>query len=397
MRRQRLLFVSYGHEILNLASTIQNHRLIEALNKKYDLTILARTHSREIQPFRVRTPDLSFIDRLIIKLVPSLLSVFSVDRLVWARKCFSVIKQSLSDFDVVIIPYEPYTVRSLQMRIKKTCNVKIVTVLYDPYFDNIFFPQTRLGKFLRAKIEKSIVEMSDCVIVNSPRMYNTFLNRYKNAYVEWQPFCGKDSVSDTLSVNNEKFTIVHAGNIGMKRNLDNLNNTITILKQRLPNLAGKLNVLLYGTYCEGYDKIIKDNNNDVVIFKGRVSSNEIDKILSQADALLLIDPMDENNYSYPSKLCEYFQYRKLIIGFAGKGTPSYIALKETNNIVHSYGEDSLMAEDIIKIIENDANATTPIEYCEQFIPDNVVKIMTTTISKLKCSNKGGHFSNNDRN
>lgn len=381
---ERILYVSYGHESLKVASSIQNHRLITALSSYYDIDILLRTKQKNNSIFSVESKDFSLLDRILYKLFPFLESVFSFDRLIWSYKAYQSIKDHLSHYSLVIIPYEPYTTRTLQKLIKKHSDTKVLTVLYDPYLDNIFFSQSGIGVFLRQSIERQIVEMSDSVVVNHNRMYVTFLERYPNASISMIPFCGKRVVlnNDNNREERTKFLIVHIGNIFGQRRIDYLNQTITELKYKKEKLSDSLEVHLYGSYCEGYEKVIEDHNDDVIIHKGYLAQENTDKVLAEADALLLIDPMDEKNYSYPSKLCEYFQYRKVIVAFSGKGTPSYNALKETNNIVHSKNEISEMVNDIQQLIDNGANIRTPQIYSTQFYPENIAKKYVELISSI---------------
>ena len=378
----RILFISYGHEKMNLASTIQNHRLSKALAEWNEVTILSRSFKKEHKPFSIWSPDVFIFDRILYKALPFLSSVFSFDRLLWSKKAFRLIENQLPSFDCVIIPYEPYTVRSLQKKIRRCCSsLKIVSLLYDPYYDNIFFSSSRVGKKFRWNIERGIVYNSDYVVVNSPRMYKVFLQRYPMSNVKWLPFCGKEKVDNSLKQRNEPFIMVHAGNLFGKRTIDCLNHTVTFMKRDCQLLAEKLRIYLYGSICQGYEKVVDDGNDDVIIKKSAVSQTEIESVLADADALLIIDPMDESNFSYPSKLCEYFQYKKIIIGFSGKGTPSYEALKETNNIVHSTGEEEMMAKDLLSILEKGAVNEMPDGYDKQFYPVNVAKKLINIIQQ----------------
>lgn len=371
--RRKALFVSYGHENLKVASSVQSHRLTSALRRFYDIDILYRSSSKNDNGVKVASPDLFLIDRILLKIFPFLGSVFSVDRMIWSLKAFMAVKKDLKKYSFIIIPYEPYTTRLFQMLCRKNCDTKIVTVLYDPYYDNIFFSQSKIGKKLRKGIENKIVSNSDCVVVNNNRMYETFCKRYIGKSIYMIPLCGKEDITLTANSTNDKLNIVFAGNIFGERKIDSLNYTISLLKKQIENLSQKMEISIYGNVFVGFDKIKEDGNDDVIIYRGFIPASEVDFVLSRADALLLLDPLNKDNYSYPSKLCEYFQYKKVIIAFSGEGTPSFCALKETNNIVHKEGEEQKMADEIRQLIISGCHNRTPDNYLLQFYPDNIAK------------------------
>ena len=84
--------------------------------------------------------------------------------------------------------------------------------------------------------------------------------------------------------------------------------------------------------------------------------DEFKSIMREADGLILIDPMDELNTCFPSKLCEYYQYRKPIWGFAGKGTPSYLSLTNTGNIVGDTSELEKMVNSLELFLDASDNS-----------------------------------------
>lgn len=91
----KVLFVSYNHSKLNVADSVQNHRLITALKEYYDIELIKRACSRGNDG--IWTPNLYWIDRVLYKIFPFLISIFSIDAYIWSKKAFNSIKDRLAE------------------------------------------------------------------------------------------------------------------------------------------------------------------------------------------------------------------------------------------------------------------------------------------------------------
>ena len=370
---KKILFVSYNHAKPNVADSVQNHRLIGALKDYYDIDILQRAQKRGDEG--VWSPDLYLIDRIIYKLLPFLISVFSIDTYVWCKIARKTIKKSIGKYLCVIMVYEPYTTRFLQYKLYEKCSLKVLSVLYDPYYDNIFFSGLFVGKKIRAKVEKRIVETSDAVVVNN-----------ENKKIFKADFCGFDESCIPESLHNHQSslkTIVHCGNVFGERRIDEINEVVSKLKQRIENLLLKLQILFVGTYCVNYEKVVGSNNQDVIKHIGAKYEDELSTILSKADGLLLIDPLNDNNCCLPSKLSEYYQYGKPIFAISAKGTPSYESLKESGQMVCDGENLELMVDDLDGFVNsNDYTVSLDPAIGQKYAPQTIAKEYSRIINSL---------------
>ena len=143
----------------------------------------------------------------------------------------------------------------------------------------------------------------------------------------------------------------------------------------MSRVTDHLHIAFYGTYCVGYEKVIEAGNDDVITHSSPLYGSDLQKVINNADGLLLIDPMDERNTCIPSKLCEYYQFKKPIFGFSAKGTPSYESLKESGNIVCDESEIDIMVESLMAFSSCSLNFVSPKKkfYDEQFYPAEVAK------------------------
>lgn len=350
----KVLFVSYNHGYPNVADSVQNHRLIPALSRYYEIDILQRQVKGANEG--VWSPNLYLVDRVLYKLFPFLFSIFSLDRWLWCRMAYNSLKKSLDKYQYIVMVYEPYTTRFLHYSFFKSRNeLEIISLLYDPYVDNVFFNKKKLAITLRRKIEKKIIEQSDRIIVYNNKHFRFFKERYPNAKVYNLAFCGLQSIpSDFFDEHNfsKPLSLIHVGNIYGERKIDYINQVVTILKKSMPSLSKAFHIVIMGTYCVGYEKVIDAGNDDVIIHSAPLYGSDLLKSIKKADGLLLIDPMDVGNTCFPSKLCEYYQYKKPIFGFSAKGTPSYESLKESGHVVCDEKELSVMVKSISSFIDN---------------------------------------------
>lgn len=338
----------------NVADSVQNHRLIPALSKYFEIDIIQRQVKGSNEG--VWSPNLYLADRVLYKIFPFLFSIFSLDRWLWCRIAYSSLKKSLDKYQYIVMVYEPYTTRFLHYRIIKSRNdSKIISLLYDPYVDNIFFSKKNVAVNMRRKIEMEIVKQSDRIIVYNNKHFRIFKERYPNARVYNLVFCGLPSLpSDFFDKQNtsKPLSLIHVGNIYGERKIDYINQVVTVLKQSKPSLSEDFHIIIMGTYCVGYEKVIEAGNEDVIIHSAPLYGYELLKSIKKSDGLLLIDPMDIGNTCFPSKLCEYYQYKKPIFGFSAKGTPSYESLKESEHVVCDENELSVMVKSINSFIDN---------------------------------------------
>lgn len=387
---KKILFVSYNHSDPKVADSVQNHRLIPALSKYYDVDIVQRCKKRN--GVGIWSPNLYIIDRIIYKIFPFLISVFSLDRWFWCKIAFRHMKNALSKYGAVIIVYEPYTIRFLHYSLKQTNNnIKLISILYDPYVDNLFFSQSRQGLRLRGSIEKKIVTTSDLVVVNSKMLLETIQTRYDNCRISYVPFCASTlSYEKDCSRNkfaDDKLHIVHAGNIHGKRHLKELNEIVSQVKALYKGgpLADKLQINMFGFCPEDEKRLIKQcGNNDVVVFNGFVNPNDLYSYEVNSDALLLINPTEGDNYSYPSKLCEYFQLNKIILSIGSANSACNSDLQMAGHIVSKGDDFKEITYAILSMISEKEAIETRIDNCfyVKFLPDNVAQNYFILIESL---------------
>lgn len=385
----RILFVSYNHAKQNVADSVQNHRLIGALKDYYDIDILQRASRWGNEG--VWSPNIYLLDRVVYKLMPCLVSVFSFDAYLWSAIAYRKERVRLPKYDAVVMVYGPYQTRFFQYKAWKNNHSKIISLLYDPFYDNIFMNQGKIGRWLREKIEKKIVRESATIVVNNKKLLNIFKERYDCANVCLVNLCGREDIQSFIPEQAKTDRdaspkiLIHCGNVYGERRIDELNEVITQLRKRREYLASELKIIVLGTYCVGYEKVEKSGNQDIITRHDPLYGDELVSCMRRADGYVLIDPMDAGNTCFPSKLCEYYQYEKPIFGFAAKGTPSYDSLIEAGHTVIDSNEIGTMVEALSSFIIGNASNIREIDmsFGAQFNPATVAKELDKIICNIR--------------
>lgn len=353
---KRILFLSYNHQG-KVADAIQNSRLIEGLERYYDIDIVRRGEATNTNGRikSISSINLSIIDRILYKIFPYLFPVFSLDRYIWMLKMYHNLKNQIKDYDYIILTFEPFSISKIIQKIKKrfSCS-KIFVILYDPLSDNLFFSNTKIARRLQRNLEKEIIYNADKIFVNNRKILDALNQRYSTEQNKLKliPLCGASQnmileaskkVVNCHLFSNE-YLIVHSGNIHGKRSLMLLNQSVSYLKNLIPQLSQKLRIIILGTCSKKELLSIKTSNNeDVIIFIKFITQEDTFSYIHRCNSLLLIDPLEPGNYSFPSKICEYVQFEKPIIGIASQDAPSAEFLKSIGYPIFNKGQSKELA------------------------------------------------------
>lgn len=337
----RILFVSYHHDISNLADSIQNHRLLRYWAAEQSIDVLHRSFSfnnKKRSGLGVWSPNLSFVDKCLFHVFPFLRPVFSFDLYLWSLVAFMTLLFRRVKYDMLVVTYEPYSIYPFSKMLRLFSGVKVLSICYDPLADNLFFHQSKIGRGLRLKLENKIICNSDIIVVNNDIVKELLCKRYDSCNIVMINLCGEDiNLKDNLKGEgnlNTKYRLVHCGNIHGMRNLHCVNEMVNSLKDRIKNLNELLDIVFYGM-CPSEEKemICQSGNEDIIHFENPVLPADIPLVINNATALLLIDPLEDGNYSFPSKVCEYIQSGKDILAFSNKKSPSGLVLTNAGYLV----------------------------------------------------------------
>lgn len=378
MKKVLIISPTYGN--IKLADATQNKRLFSSLSNLYDLTIITKHKVFEDDKLIICLDaiNLNFFDRILWKIFPSLIQVFSFTEAIWLLKCYKYLIKN-HDYNYLLCTYQPNYAFILVPKIRKYFS-KIISLFYDPCAPNLFLSQSNLALKLRSNIEKRIASFSDIMALNNEMYFKYCYEKYSHmTSVVSLPMCIPDNKDENKYNNNEssihkdgKVHIVFAGNIYGKRKLDPLIETISNLNEGL-NLKNLLSIDFYGSCVkEEKNKVIKSKAFNIINFYSYLSYEELIIKYQAANAFLLIEPIEGNNYSFPSKVLEYISYDKPIFIYASKNNAvrqlsceEYIYIADNNSLItiESGIRKLILCSDEIKIKRN----------IEKFLPINVAE------------------------
>ena len=393
----KILFISYSWNLADRAGGIQSKRLYSGLERYFDVQVICRDFNtaeddEEKKIMKVKSLNLFFFDRLFLFVFRFLRNILSIDQYVWCYTAYKKIKKENVSFDYIVTVHAPFTVRFLGFLLKKKYAKPLITFLFDPYSDNIYFQTNRLSVFLRRKVERKIVLKSDYLIFNNDIVYKLFSERYKQNvsrffvlplccdYNSWKKL---SSFSLSKESRNDKTTLIHAGMIHGKRNLTGLNEIVRSLKELDSKLSNTFQILLYGKLrqCD-MDEIIKYGNDDVILIKGFITPEELLKEMQKTDGFIVIDAMNEDNICFPSKICDYFLFNKLIIGLTPQRSVTRDILNKSGHISCDESEYKQTAEFIYNYYkkENKTDWVIDRDFYKNFLPENIAKSLLAVIN-----------------
>lgn len=399
MENKKLLYISYYFEYNSNPNGIQSERLLSELKNYYDITVVYRTRtkhskqtlndfsaSKDFDLFPVYSKDLSIWDRRINRYIISICDFLSLDIIIW---CFTfLMKFRRRDHNIIMISSNPFTVQIIGLLLKIRHKYTYISQFFDPLVDNYFSKLSRIALLIRKQYEYLIIKKSDFVFANNTMQYDRYIERYGRKLadkIHIIPFCTDVTLLDKINSNyrreinkNGKTILTHAGNLYGERNLDLLIVALNLLKKREVNLSDKLSVELIGGYeYKEFIKVKTNNLENVISFIPSLPFSEIYKYLQTSDGLILIDPDIEANIYFPSKLCEYLIYNKIIFGIIPHKSACRETLINTGNLIFHKEDGEFLANSISKLMHNADfyhDKTNP-DYWEFFHPKRISKII----------------------
>lgn len=409
--KNRMLYVAYYYEDEISPLGIQSKRLINALKEIFDLTVVYRSKNSSIldkssclndgiRLLPVFSKDLSKWDKRFSRYVISINDFFSFDLLVWSMVAFKGVKTQ--NYDHILIASNPFTVQVIGILLRyRNKKIKYVSQFFDPLVENFFSKLSKTAQYLRSKFEHLIVKNSDFVIVNNELQMNKCIQRYSSKLGNkffLVPFCTDSKILDIVSdhINydntegnsiNRKLLITHTGSIYGYRNLNLLINALKFLNEKIENLEDVLEVRLIGHCIEDeYNNVKKANLMNIVSFIPPMSQLLAYRYLVESDALLLIDPDVEESVFFPSKLCEYFAFNKIILGLVPEKSPSKFELEKAGHLVFNKKNHIDLANTISLLLSNKFFYQEYInkDYWKFFLPSRVAVLVSNILANEYC-------------
>jgi hypothetical protein len=219
----------------------------------------------------------------------------------------------------------------------KSLNVPWIAELQDPI---VFkdWARSKTALKINSKLERFILGNASAVIFLTEGAKQRAVQRTgadpSKAHVIY-PGASIDDRTQMAGIKGDFCRFAHFGSLGGTRNPGVFLDALEIVFDQDPELIGTVRFDLYGTMDSISDKLIAGfKYREVITDFGKVSRQEALNAMRKSDVLLLIQNLDDMSYeTIPSKVYEYMQINKPILGLVHKNPQLEQMLLELGHLV----------------------------------------------------------------
>jgi len=243
--------------------------------------------------------------------------------------------------DAILSDGPPHTNTRIATLLKKELAKQNIDVPWlcdfqDPWTTVDYFKDLPLSKFgynQHKKMEQEAFETCDAFTTVSPSWANDLESiGAPNPQVIYYGY-DEDDFAQIDNIENETYTIVHAGMLSKDRIPHQFFESIKQLQNEFPHLEKLLQIHLYGTVdIEAVEFLQHLQIEHIVQIKGNIERKEIIQTICNADELLLlINKASNAKGRIPAKLFEYLATEKPILCFGDTTSDVATIIKQCNS------------------------------------------------------------------
>jgi glycosyltransferase involved in cell wall biosynthesis len=328
-------------------------------------------------------------DASLIKKIPSSVKVYSTNalRLCWpftgfnsylvpdkeagwipfaCNKGLKIIREH--DISVLYSTAPPWTTHVTCWWLKKKTGVKWVADIRDPWTRRPWMPIENRGgvKYsVLKKIERTVVNSADRVILNTSHLQKDFCAYYRNVDpekfltipngIDADDFLGLDAAKNSVG----RFVVTHGGSLYRKRDPRPFLQALGELVRDKAIAESDLLVRFLGSVDAKFDMygwVREHKLESMVTIEPPIAHDQYLKALSSSDVLLLIQP--DTDLQVPSKLFEYMAIGKPVLALADRGATSDIVQDYGNGMVVKPNDVIAIKKAIIRLLKPERPAET---------------------------------------
>jgi len=367
----KLLFVSIAFPPKNDPECIQAGRYAYHLKHKFNWNLEALTsmsptlympydHSLEklidgIKLNEIRIFESKISNKLLSFLSPKVLSKpdskYSF-HYQWRKRL-----KEIDKLDIIYSRSFPLSSSIMALKLKRYFDVPWVMHLSDPWVES---PLHDMKSKYHVNYERQTFDEADLVSFTTEQTLNLYVKKYPE--YEKKFFISSHIADDDLDVRasqrkpNRKIRLVYTGGLANTRTPETFLKGLEIAASKEPKVVEHLEVLFAGPIDSRNREIVeKYRYLNCLKHLGTLKQSESIDLQGSADILLVIDSEisdSEKNVFLPSKIIDYAQRSKYILGITEKGSPCEIFLEKYGGNSFAFEEEYEIAEHLIELIEN---------------------------------------------
>lgn len=280
----------------------------------------------------------------------------------------------------------------IALKLKKKYGTFWVAHFMDAWIENPYRHIPNTKKKLDESYERLVAINADVILHTNREIVQSWIDRYGEIVKDKIfvfPFCySQDSIDKIPPIKkdlplNRKIIMSYIGTSAGDRNFQTLIDAFHQLSLEDKAFNDRFEIRIYGNLLDcDRKKINMYCLNKVFVYKGRVSGDQLKKSYEKADIFLVIDSPNINNYFFPSKLLDYFYYRKPILGLSPqKGVTTDLLLESGNYVIENNDLSNIIQ--YLKLASNDFTRLTEFdkEYYKNFSPHKLIKAYSKLTNK----------------
>jgi len=207
--------------------------------------------------------------------------------------------------------------------------------------------------------EKRLVEKADLISVATEELGKRLMERYHlpeerihltlNGY--WQ-----EVKEDLTCPDRDIVRIVYVGAISAAQRLELLCQAVEILVRKKPQLAGNIEVCIYGPDNLYMRKNLLPLAKGRIQYGGFLGMSQVSSVLLDADVCFLSLASPDYAYAIPGKLYEYIAHARPILGALPEGSARRLIEKEGFGLVANCGDARELAQLLERMLNREVRS-----------------------------------------
>ena len=295
-------------------------------------------------------------------------------------------------FDFVQTNSFPCSTHLVGLKCKKKFNIPWVAQFYDPWVNN---PQRKFKfkkfKELDSKLERLVALNADVIIHTNQQIIDNWIARYGDIVrgkIFLLPLINNYEIlnyTESSAQNNieNKIIISHIGGLDDKRNIFGFIKAVELAVSKEREILNRLEIRFVGPIGPNNLQMIKESKNESIFnLVGYVQPANVAIYYQTSDAFIVIDSIVEENLCFPSKLLDYFLWKKPIIGISSKISCTYDYLKDSGHNVFEHNDARGMSDYMIQLLIKNKTASFDENFYKKFDGDCLINQYYNIVNNL---------------
>ena len=375
----------YPNYLFDNPTSNQFERTLLALDGSCERHLLTRPGPMEQKRKAVDTltviPGCGRIPNYVGEVIKSHLGGAIPDEMKWSTNPQMVAAAARSirkngGYDFIVTMSFPLSCHLAGYALKRRFGIPWMALFYDPWTDNTHRPSMTRQQVRRdRRWERAVAEEADAVVHTNETMERIWAERYGKSSVYTLPFCYTKEMMDhpeSLPQRGDgSVSILYSGLRNQQRNISDLVRAVSELKKEDYPCLKKMKINVVGPPFDPDRELVRALGvEDSFNFAGNQSKEQLPAFFRMADLFVVVDGVQQQNVFFPSKLMDYFYYRRPILGITPPEGCTASLLRDSGNCSIPNGDIHALTGFLKRILEEGCGILPfNADYYRRFSPE----------------------------